>query len=470
MLLIATAAFWAIELLALRTGTPDPLDDTWEYGLAARSVLAGRGFRTAVIHPPLWTLRDSALTVPVLIHGPLVPLLVAPAVARAPADPRALDGIAWLAALCATLAAGAIAAHGARRRGAAFGIAAAIAFTLSPLTLHSVHHDVSPVLGALLFAWALELATAARAHPIAAGIVLGLGWLARPEMLVAAPILALASRGWRARGLLLAAFAVVAAPWALHNLRAAGSPVFNLSSYLAVGYSSRWPGISVLREFAIPPAHWPAVLRHALPALPHKWAETLPHALKRMLLAPSGATGWLAALGALAALRTPGERRAAWFGLAFAAIPLAIMVATLYDLRYVVPFLPLWSLAAARGAEALSAPLATRPAARAAPALALTLLLLPAALPALAGDAAMARALCARLERERASLAALPAVQPMFSDTPDFVAWTTRRSTVWVSRPQYQALPACTGAPTAAAVVPCRRDPREAWFHATGGR
>ncbi|HET7224835.1 MAG TPA: hypothetical protein VFK69_03885, partial [Candidatus Eisenbacteria bacterium] len=80
------------------------------------------------------------------------------------------------------------------------------------------------------------------------------------------------------------------------------------------------------------------------------------------------------------------------------------------------------------------------------------------------------RALRARLERERAALAALPAVAPMFSDTPDFVAWTTRRPTVWVSRAQYQALPACAGGTAAAAALPCRHDPRQAWFHAAGGR
>ena len=78
-LLIATT-FWVFDLGSLHGGIPSPLDDTWEYGVAARHLLAGDGYRTGVIHPPLWTLRDSAITVPLLIHGPLAPAIVAPLV------------------------------------------------------------------------------------------------------------------------------------------------------------------------------------------------------------------------------------------------------------------------------------------------------------------------------------------------------------------------------------------------------
>src|SRR5258708_14468255 len=72
------AAFWLFDLVVLRAGVPDPLDDTWEYGVVARALLAGRGFVTGVIHPPLWSLRDAHGAVPVLVHAPRLPLLLAP--------------------------------------------------------------------------------------------------------------------------------------------------------------------------------------------------------------------------------------------------------------------------------------------------------------------------------------------------------------------------------------------------------
>ena len=101
--LALAAAFWALDLAALRAGVPDPLDDTWEYGVVARSLIEGHGFRTQVIHPPLWSLRDGANTVPVLIHGPLLPLLLAPRVRLY--GPRALDWMPVLAAEFVLLAA-----------------------------------------------------------------------------------------------------------------------------------------------------------------------------------------------------------------------------------------------------------------------------------------------------------------------------------------------------------------------------
>jgi hypothetical protein len=49
-----------------------------------------------------------------------------------------------------------------------------------------------------------------------------------------------------------------------------------------------------------------------------------------------------------------------------------------------------------------------------------------------------------RLARERAALAGITrpdARGPVFSDTPDFVAWTTGRTAVWMTREEYERLP-----------------------------
>jgi len=57
--------WWLFDLLVLRAGVPDRLDDTWSTAWAARALLEGHGFRTLVIHPPLLEPGDAALTVPV---------------------------------------------------------------------------------------------------------------------------------------------------------------------------------------------------------------------------------------------------------------------------------------------------------------------------------------------------------------------------------------------------------------------
>src|SRR5439155_259778 len=100
--------------------------------------------------------------------------------------------------------------------------------------------------------------------------------LVRPEVLVALPVLLwLAwrrrSSTWPARGavsrpsdpalLLLVGFVVVALPWWVHHARAVGSPFFNLTSYTLIGFWKGRPDVSVMQDFSLTPARWPAVLR-----------------------------------------------------------------------------------------------------------------------------------------------------------------------------------------------------------------
>ena len=456
-MLLCAACFWVLDLGVLRAGTPDPLDDTWEYGVAARHLLAGEGFRTGVIHPPLWTLRDAHLSVPVLVHGPLLPLILAPLLALF--GPGALDRIAMLAALFATLAALFTFRLGRRHFGEPVGIAAAALFTLAPLTLRAVHHDVSLALGAALFMLALDLLARERPRALAGGLALGSACLTRPEMLVAAPVLAVLAGRAGLRAFVPGVVAVVA-PWCWHGFRATGSPFFNLSGYLAAGYSVRWPGLTILRDFDLPPARWPETLAAALPSLPTKWLDNLPHVLKRALLVPTGATGWLAAGGAIAGLASATGRRATAVALACTLIPLAVMTATLYDSRYLTPFLPLWALAAATGTSAIARrapPWGRRPRAWIG---FLLLLVLPSIAPALSDAARESRALATRLAAERAALRDHSGGGLMFSDTPDFVAWTTGRPTVWLTRAEHDRLPAA-----ATADRPARGGPGDTWFH-----
>jgi len=469
-------AWWLFDLLVLRAGVPDRLDDTWEYGVVARALLDGHGFRTLVIHPPLWGLVDADLMVPVLIHGPLVPVLLAPLLALF--GPAALDGIAWIAALGALAVVPSLVRLGERCGGAAIGGAAALLWTLAPLTLRSVHHDVALTLGAALLVAAAELVTRPRANaasgpPLAAGLALGLACLVRHELLAALPLFALAAgaAGWR----LLAGAALALVPWWTHHALAVGQPLFNLSSYLLIGYWGAWPGISILRDFSLTPDRFTAALAASFPGILEKWTSFAPHAVKRALLAPVAALGWLALLGAAFALARAATRRTALLLAALAAIPVAVMTLTLYDDRYLVPFLPLYALAAARGAHDLAQRLPWwmhRP--RAWIGL-LLLVMIPATGPAMREEAEQARSAERLLADERAAIAAWaarlgpapadsaagPAARLLFSDTPDLVAWTTGRSTVWLSHEQLARLPleAVAGGP------PARPDARRTWFH-----
>ncbi len=473
--LLVVALFWIADLGLLRAGTPYPLDDTWEYGVAARHVMTGAPWRTNVIHPPLWSLRDPVTgTVPVLVHGPLVPLLMVPVLAAC--GPAALDQTAWMSALFAWLAALFIFRLGARRISTPVGAAAALLWTCSPLTLRAVHHDVTLTAGAALLALALDLLERDRPRALAAGLALGAGALARPEFLLALVlVLPLARRGaWRVT---LAAALAVWAPWGWHTWRAAGSPLYNLSSYLLIGYTeSRWAH-SVLRDFTMPPAVWPRTLLEALPTLPDKWAHTFLPAVKAGSLAPTGGTGWLVLPGLGMALAAPALRRLAAVAAALAMVPVAILTLAVPDSRYLVPFLPLWALAAAWGAASAARLLpvwARRP--RAWMGL-LLLLVLPSLGPAMRTAAVESHALQTELARARALLEPLRAIHgvpgepiaPLFTDRPDLAAWTTGRSAVWLTRAEYERLPrvAATeaGAPRRASpAIPSREDGVPIWF------
>jgi hypothetical protein len=481
--LVVVTLFWVFDLGWLRAGVPNRLDDTWEYGVAARHLLSGDGFRTSVIHPPLWGLRDAALTVPLLVHGPLVPGLLAPVLVLFGAG--ALDRIAWFGAFFALSTALLLCRLGTRHFGPAVGAAAALLFTLAPLTLQAVHHDATLVVGAFLLLLAFDLLARDRPRPTAAAIVLGLGVLVRTEMTLALFGLSMLAGGAGAVTLVLG-MTMVAGAWWWHNWNFAGSPLFSLSTYLLVGYSERWPGISVLRDFSLTPAQWPRVFLDSTPDLLHKAQANLRHTLKIAILVPSALTGWLAAVGLVVGAARASTRWIAIAAFVCALVPMTVIAFTLLDTRYITPFLPLWALSAAVAAEWLWGRIPRIGRTPGWP-LVLTLLMLFATVPALQRGAREAREFAALLAAERAALASrvtpaatLPRLTPlglerpsgvastaprlMFSDTPDFVAWTTGRPTVWVSHDEYTRLPA-PGTAVSADSPPPRGTSADTWFH-----
>jgi hypothetical protein len=448
---IVAATVWMIDLLLLGGGTPHPLDDIWEYGLVAKSLLAGHGFRTPMIHPPLWPFADSTLTVPVMVHGPLLPLIGAPLLALF--GPASLDHAAWLAALFATLTAAFAARAAARAWGTGAGFAAASLVTLSPTLTRAVHHDIAPVAGACALALAIDLI--ARPHPraMAAGLALGIGTLARPELL----LVALAGALWIGRRGLLrfgAGFAIAIVPWWVHGLLH-GVPGFNLSMYLLIAYTHSHPGLAPLWDFAIPPARWPDALLATLPELPAKWAYAAPRAIRNALMAPGPGLGIAAAVGLGAAALLPRARRHKLALVGLALLPIVVTTLTEPSERYVAVFLPLWAIGAVYGVRVL---LGER---RHLAPVALIVWLLPFTLSSFAFEGRHSGALRDWLATERAALASRAGAgsgPPMYSDTPDFVAWTLERSVIATTLEAYREFPAAGG--------PARGGAMDEWFHA----
>ena len=464
-LLGALALYWVFVLGVLRCGVPDPADDTWEYGLAARQLLAGHGWRTTMIHPPLWSFHAPDGTIPLLIHGPLLPAVFA-AVFRLLGE-RAIAWTAWGAAVSAWLAAWLTERVCRRFFGAAAAATAAIALTLSPHMLNAVTHDVAMCAGAMLLALIMDLTMRERPNAVVVGAAVGLALLVRPEFLplaIALPFLVPALRSWWSYAAPALACVV---PWAGHQYLATGIIGFNLSTALFLSYTKTWPGLAVLQDFALTPARLRSELWNARAELVSKWLFTAPRALRHVLQAPSAWTSWLAFAGAFRLLRDRPWRLAAGLVVAGMVIPFVFMTLTERNPRLLIPFLPLFAIALAAGVAWIVERRWLGISGVTAMAL-VTLLALASTIPACLKEWREAHALEPWLAAERAALEERGAVgegQPlMFSDRPDFVSWITRRPVIGVSREQYLHL----AKGDLRGDLPDPGLDRDTWFHREG--
>src|SRR6185503_3661532 len=127
------------------------------------------------------------------------------------------------------------------------------------------------------------------------------------------------------------------------------------------------------------------------------------------------------------------------------------------------------AIGAARGAEWLFGLLpawAHRPRAWLA---ALALVTVPSVVMALRFEEREARATERWLAADRAGLAparrtAANAGRPMFSDTPDFVAWTTGRATIWLTREEFERVFRTPGTALPPGLAPPPHS-ADTWFH-----
>lgn len=461
MALALVALLWAVALAALGVGVPDPRDDLWEYGVVARHLIAGEGFRTTVIHPPVWSLRAPSGSVAMWVHGPLIPLVLVPWIQIG--GEGALDHAAWLGAGLVLLAAWFAGRAALRHGGAGAGASTLIVVALSPLLWSAAVHDLSMAAGALAIAIALDQAWRERPRGVTAGVALGIGALARPELLFAglASMLILARGQDRIRTLIGLALPT-AAVWIV---RAFGAlPARNLSELLVVCYTARWPELSALRDFHLTPGSLGAAIREAAPGLGAKWAHQGPRALFHLLSAPCVAVAPLMVLGLIRGWTSSG--RPAKVGLLLlAAIPISLITLTESSARYVMPWVPLAAVASVAGAREILRRTRMSPSiASVIP----VLLTVPFAATSLATRAQEVPRLRAAIEAERVALRPLDVVRtrersPFFSDRPDFDAWITGRSVVWLERHEFDRLPPADS--TESTRAPRRAPETLGWFH-----
>ena len=217
-------------------------------------------------------------------------------------------------------------------------------------------------------------------------------------------------------------------------------------------------------DFGIPPSRWPATLWETFPSLPGKWLHMAPRAIKHMVMAPGPGLGLVAAFGLLNVWSARATRRLGLAAFGAALVPFVVCTTTESSERYVAVFLPLWAAGTAWGAAALGEGLGLSRWSAAA----LLIVMLPFTARAWMVEARQAAALRDWLAHERVALASRATYAErgrlLFSDTPDFAAWTTRRPAVALTVEGYRALPAVA---QAGATMPLRSgDPLDEWFHA----
>ena len=290
VLLLAGAALWLLHAQAWDLGGRSPVlgYDTAQYALAARELAWHGRFATPFALPielttqaqPPWPL---AVVQPglVLAEAAIFKLVPARAV-MAGSEPRA-----WLTLIipfCCYLMLGASLELAARhlfqrwwldasaRMRAGAGLVLGLMFLLDPESQHFAMGGFTelPFTLGLLFA-VLGIALEAPGFvPLQYGLVLGLTGLFRANMLVLAPVFALAAawsapEGRRARtlALVLLGWALPLAPWWFYKWRAFGSPGWDLTKFVV------WDGIDGRSWFSL--YHLPE-----LPELPKGAAAVSP--------------------------------------------------------------------------------------------------------------------------------------------------------------------------------------------------
>lgn len=461
-LLGAGAWLWFVHARAWGLGERSPVlnYDTAQYAVAARE-LSEHGVLATPFALPLELARHPRPPWPLAVVQPgLVGVEAAlfklaatmPGLAR----PARLDDVTLVPALLCFFAVGLLLAFAARRlleRHAAAatplerdlaGFVVGLCFLLDPEAQHFATAGFTelPFTLGLVLALAMLAFESAPRRPLLFGLLLGVAGSFRANMLLLAPLLALAAaalapRPRRARVLLFAlvGFALPLAPWWIYKWRAFGSPGWDLTRFVV------WDGVQGRSWFSL--YHLPD-----LPALPHGAAAAT-------LLARKAATNtsslllalgvglrplWIGALVLWLALARPPRALAVGAVAILGATLLGVLAAalTIPWTRFLFParvpleaagLIALWGLLAHLGGGGASA------AGRALRVLAAVLALGWGALQTSRGAAEARAASADRGVPGSATLAglaarldhALSAGEPVMSNLGPILAWHTRR-------------------------------------------
>ncbi len=276
---LAVAVAVCVVLAAVRTPRPvEPTSDLYTHLATARHLLRGEGFVTDIAYPLSFAWPFAcALPQPLVHRTPGFALLLTGPVAASGANAAGavaaarvlqfvlLGGILWLGSW-AWLKRG--------RPGAA--LAWAVLLAAHPLVGYALDwgHDELAA-GLALLAWRLRHRDAPQSPGPVDGLLLGALALLRPELLWLPPLLWLVqggSRPIRRQALLaVAAFVLVAGPWAVRNARLTGSPVFSVQAHAELVKDTRvFPGYDVYRQ--LEPQPTAAVLaEHLEPVARKTW-------------------------------------------------------------------------------------------------------------------------------------------------------------------------------------------------------
>jgi len=355
--LIAVAAL-LIYLVYNSARASDILDPAaMDYAQVARNVARGEGFTTSIVRPMSLARVQNISHHPDLYHAPLHPLWMSLFFRVGGARPQMA---AWACGVAYLLSLPLVFYLGLKLFGRRVALLALALYAVNYLSLQYAVSGLETSLATLL-ATVLMLVLYFHLHagekpaPVTAalcGAAASLCFLVDYIYLcLLAPVLVVVvlregRRWWAEMAICLAAFVLVATPWAIRNTRVAGSPFFTLELGEIVSNTTTYKGHSLFRQYTKPVEPVSFLIAHPREI----WQKVRPMTLNMYESLPSLGGPWVAAFflaGIFLRFGGGGVRnlRAAHYGwVLLLAAALCFMSA---DARYLVALSPLVAIVAA---------------------------------------------------------------------------------------------------------------------------
>jgi len=355
--LIAVAALF-IYLVYHSARAGDILDPAaMDYAQVARNIAHGEGFTTSIVRPMSLARVQNISHHPDLYHAPLHPLWMSLFFRMGGATPQMA---AWACGAAYLLSLPLVFYLGLKLFGRRVALLALALYAVNYLSLQYAVSGLETSLATLLatvlmLALYFHLSAGGKPAPVTAalcGAVASLCFLVDYIYLclllpvLVAVVLREGKRRWAEMAICLAAFVLVATPWAIRNTRVAGSPFFTLELGEIVSNTTTYKGHSLFRQYAAPAQPLGFIVAHPK----EMWQKVRPMTLNMYESLPSLGGPWVAAFFLAAiflrfgggGLRNLRATHYAWVLLLAGA--LCLMSA---DARYLVALSPLVAIVAA---------------------------------------------------------------------------------------------------------------------------